>query len=264
MSATTPQVVRSLLRSLPGRIAAAPTTRFDWLNCHSQAYSAWSNEVSKRIRSPLIRNAVQIRQLSFSAVRGIPSERNKPPSDLFHMPPPNSHVEEKASNEPPPSHVEEKAPAPESTIVPPWNESVEERIARITMPPPPPPRKEPEKIEKPSDTIPDIPPSRPFPIEGPSELDRSAESPSATLSEPQTESAPLSAANALPSDNEKNRWGLSKKMQKHMDDFLAKAAIFSQRLNSYTGTDYSGIEALRQEIIEQGICPTSHILPNPF
>ncbi|KAF1348588.1 Mdm33 family-domain-containing protein, partial [Delphinella strobiligena] len=76
-------------------------------------------------------------------------------------------------------------------------------------------------------------------------------SPPATPSEPQTKSAPSSAANTLPSDNEKNRWGLSKKMQKHMDDFLAKAAIFSQRLNSYTGTDYSGIEALRQEIIEQ-------------
>ena len=32
---------------------------------------------------------------------------------------------------------------------------------------------------------------------------------------------------------------------------LAKAAIASQRVNTYTGTDYSAIEALRQSIIEQ-------------
>ena len=36
-----------------------------------------------------------------------------------------------------------------------------------------------------------------------------------------------------------------------MDDMLAKAAVASQRLNTYTGTDYSGIEVLRNSIIEQ-------------
>lgn len=38
-----------------------------------------------------------------------------------------------------------------------------------------------------------------------------------------------------------------------MDDLLAKAAIVSHQLNNYTGTDYSGIEALRREIHEQGM-----------
>ncbi|TKA61231.1 hypothetical protein B0A49_08749 [Cryomyces minteri] len=36
-----------------------------------------------------------------------------------------------------------------------------------------------------------------------------------------------------------------------MDDLSTKAAIASQRLNNYTGTDYSGIEALRTEIKDQ-------------
>lgn len=36
-----------------------------------------------------------------------------------------------------------------------------------------------------------------------------------------------------------------------MDSLLPRIALLSQRINSYTGTDYSGIEALRQEIKEQ-------------
>ncbi|GAM90130.1 hypothetical protein ANO11243_081700 [Dothideomycetidae sp. 11243] len=36
-----------------------------------------------------------------------------------------------------------------------------------------------------------------------------------------------------------------------MDEMLAKAAVAGQRVNTYTGTDYSGIEALRQQIVEQ-------------
>jgi sensitive to high expression protein 9 len=38
-----------------------------------------------------------------------------------------------------------------------------------------------------------------------------------------------------------------------MDDLLPKLAIVTQKVNTYTGTDYSGIEALRREIKDQGI-----------
>ena len=36
-----------------------------------------------------------------------------------------------------------------------------------------------------------------------------------------------------------------------MDNFLTKATLASQQINTYTGTDFSGIEALRNEIVEQ-------------
>ncbi|PNS18858.1 Gephyrin [Sphaceloma murrayae] len=42
---------------------------------------------------------------------------------------------------------------------------------------------------------------------------------------------------------------MSKKLQVFMDDMLAKAAVAGQRLNTYTGTDYSGIENIRRQII---------------
>lgn len=57
----------------------------------------------------------------------------------------------------------------------------------------------------------------------------------------------------LPSHMERRRWQLSKRAQTIMDDVLAKASRASHQLNSITGTDYSGIEALRQSIIDQGI-----------
>lgn len=56
----------------------------------------------------------------------------------------------------------------------------------------------------------------------------------------------------LPSHRESQRWQMSKRTQRIMDDILAKAAIAGQHVNNYTGTDYSGIQALRQAIIEQG------------
>jgi len=36
-----------------------------------------------------------------------------------------------------------------------------------------------------------------------------------------------------------------------MDDLLPKLAVVTQKVNTYTGTDYSGVEALRREIQEQ-------------
>ena len=56
----------------------------------------------------------------------------------------------------------------------------------------------------------------------------------------------------LPSHREGQRWDLSKRLSELMDELLPKLAVVTQKVNTYTGTDYSGIEALRREIKEQG------------
>ncbi|KAI8942677.1 hypothetical protein NX059_000727 [Plenodomus lindquistii] len=55
----------------------------------------------------------------------------------------------------------------------------------------------------------------------------------------------------LPSHRERQRWSLSKRLSKAMDDLLPKLAVVTQKVNTYTGTDYSGVQALRREIQEQ-------------
>lgn len=55
----------------------------------------------------------------------------------------------------------------------------------------------------------------------------------------------------LPSHIEAQRWTLTKRFNKVLDGLMPRVVLLSQRINSYTGTDYSGIEALRQEIKEQ-------------
>ncbi|KAF2494328.1 hypothetical protein BU16DRAFT_540806 [Lophium mytilinum] len=55
----------------------------------------------------------------------------------------------------------------------------------------------------------------------------------------------------LPSHRDRQRWNLSKRFSELMDDLLPKLAVVTQKVNNYTGTDYSGIEALRREIREQ-------------
>ncbi|EFQ86898.1 hypothetical protein CFE70_008165 [Pyrenophora teres f. teres 0-1] len=55
----------------------------------------------------------------------------------------------------------------------------------------------------------------------------------------------------LPSHRERQRWSLSKRFSDAMDDLLPKLAVVTQKVNTYTGTDYSGVEALRREIKEQ-------------
>ncbi|KEQ72855.1 hypothetical protein M436DRAFT_64030 [Aureobasidium namibiae CBS 147.97] len=59
------------------------------------------------------------------------------------------------------------------------------------------------------------------------------------------------AEEALPSKHQEQRWHLSKRVQERMDELLAKAAVVSHKVNNYTGTDYSGIERLRRDIIDQ-------------
>lgn len=60
------------------------------------------------------------------------------------------------------------------------------------------------------------------------------------------------AADQLPSHHQAQRWDLSKRFQDLMDDVLPKLAVVTHKVNTYTGTDYSGIEALKREIKEQG------------
>ncbi|KAF2451437.1 hypothetical protein P171DRAFT_375602 [Karstenula rhodostoma CBS 690.94] len=59
------------------------------------------------------------------------------------------------------------------------------------------------------------------------------------------------AADQLPSHHQAQRWDLSKRFQDLMDDILPKLAVVTHKVNTYTGTDYSGIEALKREIKDQ-------------
>lgn len=64
-------------------------------------------------------------------------------------------------------------------------------------------------------------------------------------------STPASRSSSLPSAIEQQRWHLSRQFNTLMDTLLTKATLASQQINTYTGTDFSGIEALRTEIVEQ-------------
>ncbi|KAF2149007.1 hypothetical protein K461DRAFT_232293 [Myriangium duriaei CBS 260.36] len=75
--------------------------------------------------------------------------------------------------------------------------------------------------------------------------------PEPTHTPPEPRSPPSTDHETLPSHSMSRRSDLSKRMQIFMDDLLAKAAIAGQRVNTYTGTDYSGIETLRRQIVEQ-------------
>ncbi|KAK6410543.1 sensitivity to high expression protein she9 [Elasticomyces elasticus] len=55
----------------------------------------------------------------------------------------------------------------------------------------------------------------------------------------------------LPSYAERQRWQMSKDMTLFVDGILARASIAGQHINAYTGTDYSGIEVLRKNILAQ-------------
>jgi len=55
----------------------------------------------------------------------------------------------------------------------------------------------------------------------------------------------------LPSHTANLRFELTKRFHRYMEHLLNLAAIYSQRLNIYTGTDYTGISALRTAIGSQ-------------
>ncbi|WPH04441.1 Hypothetical protein R9X50_00733200 [Acrodontium crateriforme] len=71
----------------------------------------------------------------------------------------------------------------------------------------------------------------------------------ASPSQPVDESS--ASTSSLPSHTAKQRWELSDRMNKLMDNILARASLAGQHINAYTGTDYSGIESIRKSIIAQ-------------
>lgn len=76
-------------------------------------------------------------------------------------------------------------------------------------------------------------------------------------SPPKAETVPDNIARVpdehLPSHRDRQRWDWSKQISDFMDEVLPKLAVVTQKVNTYTGTDYSGVEALRREIKEQGV-----------
>lgn len=67
------------------------------------------------------------------------------------------------------------------------------------------------------------------------------------------------ASGALPSRTDEQRSEILKRLATLMDSILARASVAGQHINNYTGTDYSGIEALRNEIMQlEDKVKTSH------
>lgn len=168
------------------------------------------------------------------------------------MPPPSDWIEERAAQVVP-EHLRPKQPE-KQTIPPPGrgDEKVPEAMSKAAPS---------SHVDNVSDTTSEMAPARPVPGEEstteeqsgkPSESTNPIHTPAPKSKSVSAEVSSSSSSTPLPSENEKQRWKLSKNTQKMMDDFLAKAAIFSQQLNTYTGTDYSSVESLRREIIEQG------------
>jgi sensitive to high expression protein 9 len=102
-----------------------------------------------------------------------------------------------------------------------------------------------------------MPPPRPPPERAPSQPSATQEP---TQSEPavsQTQEHVIDNVQRvpdehLPSHQDRQRSNLEKRFTALMDELLPKIAVVTQKVNTYTGTDYSGVEALRREIKEQG------------
>jgi sensitive to high expression protein 9 len=136
----------------------------------------------------------------------------------------------------------------------------------ILMPPPPPPADHAiaEEIVKPDESsrreeesstvaLEAVPMPPPTASQGAAEATPGkAEFPHKSTAAPDVDSIKRVAAEDLPSHKERQRWDLSKRMSEVMDELLPKLAMVTQKVNTYTGTDYSSIEALKQEIRDQG------------
>ena len=102
-----------------------------------------------------------------------------------------------------------------------------------------------------------MPPPRPPPERAPSQPSATQEP---TQSEPaisQTQEHVIDNVQRvpdehLPSHQDRQRSNLEKRFTALMDELLPKIAVVTQKVNTFTGTDYSGVEALRREIKEQG------------
>ncbi|KAI4718551.1 hypothetical protein E4T48_05190 [Aureobasidium sp. EXF-10727] len=152
--------------------------------------------------------------------------------ERFYMPPPPEHLQQRidaaildaarASRPAPP-----REPAPEPTPIP----AVEKQPAGPASTTP-----TPETLEE--------SPKDPFVEEEIPKTEAEVVAEKVAKEEAVTEEA-------LPSKHQEQRWHLSKRVQERMDELLAKAAVVSHKVNNYTGTDYSGIERLRRDIIDQ-------------
>lgn len=121
----------------------------------------------------------------------------------------------------------------------------EERATRSPKEQPEPPTPEPIVIQQPPPPESEHPPSPPPPPQ-----DNTDNTPPPNNSPPIDEplSTPATRLSSLPSAIEQQRWHLSRRFSTLMDSLLTKATLASQQINTYTGTDFSGIEALRTEI----------------
>ena len=92
----------------------------------------------------------------------------------------------------------------------------------------------------------------------PSETSKSLDPRVQSFNSPTSPDIPLNGSSVhpvpdenLPSHRERQQWTLTKRFNALMDSLLPRIALVSQRINEYTGTDYTGIESLRHEIKEQ-------------
>ncbi|KAF1846577.1 mitochondrion biogenesis protein [Cucurbitaria berberidis CBS 394.84] len=143
-------------------------------------------------------------------------------------------------------------PASESKPVPRSEDTLSERLSSLENQ---------ARWQKESDTLLEDPPVKgkaPESSETGPELsgieaqERLQEEPRATLRKDDTsDSINRVPDEQLPSHRERQRWDFSKRFSDFMDDLLPKLAVVTQKVNTYTGTDYSGVAALRREIKEQ-------------
>ncbi|KAH7063471.1 Mdm33 family-domain-containing protein [Macrophomina phaseolina] len=95
---------------------------------------------------------------------------------------------------------------------------------------------------------PELPPS---PSESTLPPPTASTSPPAPSTPPRSERVEQVPDEKLPSHRQGLRWEIYKRASAYFDELLPKLILVGQKVNSYTGTDFSGIEALRQEIKQQ-------------
>ena len=178
--------------------------------------------------------------------------KNKPmgSSDPIPMPPPPPPPSSQPS--PPPSSGLNFDDIPEHLIPPhlrpvktPEPPKEEPKPAKESKQPVEPETTEPETTTS-NESPPDHVEPRPQSTHAPS-----THAPSTKQDKPKPNVTPV-PNEQLPSHHQGQRWDFSKRLQELMDEVLPKLAVVTQKVNTYTGTDYSGVAALRSEIKEQG------------